>query len=193
MKACDKIDFVGKKVLDIGCWDGLWTFEAERRGAAEVVGADLISQRPNNTGATFEVAAALRNSKARFIPNLSVYEVEKLGEKFDIVLYLGVFYHLKDPIRSFTALRRVLNTGGHLVVEGAVITDPGCFANFYYRNPFYGDHTNWWVPTRDCLRQWVECTFLKITWDGDPHGDSINQRHTLVAEAVKGERPPLFG
>jgi tRNA (mo5U34)-methyltransferase len=44
MKAFDQIDFDQKKVLDIGCWDGLWSFEAEKRGAAEVYATDDVSQ-----------------------------------------------------------------------------------------------------------------------------------------------------
>jgi tRNA (mo5U34)-methyltransferase len=188
-KACDQIDFSRKRVLDIGCWDGMWSFEAERRGAAEVVGTDLVDQRPNAAESTLRVAAALRSSQVRYVPSLSVYEIEKLGKKFDIILYLGVFYHLKDPLRSFTSLRRVLKNGGSMIVEGAVLNDPGCFANFYYREPFYGDYSNWWVPTRDCLRQWVECSFMKITWEGAPFGDAVNQRHSLLAQAVKGKDP----
>jgi tRNA (mo5U34)-methyltransferase len=75
MKAMDQIDFRNKKVLDVGCWDGQWTFEAEKRGAAEVIAIDLVSQREFASHKTFEVAAALRGSAAKYRPDLSVYDV----------------------------------------------------------------------------------------------------------------------
>lgn len=87
----------GKRVLDIGCWDGFYAFEAERRGA-EVVAIDCW--RPE----TFFIAKEALNSKVEF-HEMSVYEVsrERLGV-FDIVLFLGVLYHLRHPL---LALERV--------------------------------------------------------------------------------------
>jgi tRNA (mo5U34)-methyltransferase len=190
-KAFDALDFRGKRVLDIGCWDGQWCFEAEARGAIEVVATDLVSQRDFSDHRTFEVAAALLGSKAEYLPNLSVYDAVSLGKKFDIVLYMGIYYHLKDPVRAFTTLRHVLHDGGLILIEGAILDQPGCFANFYYRATFCGDNSNWWVPTRDCLRQWVECSFFEIGWQGQPSGDGANHRHCLIAKAVR-RRDPLY-
>jgi tRNA (mo5U34)-methyltransferase len=187
--AFDTIDFKGKRVLDIGCWDGQWSFEAEARGASEVVATDLISQRDFTQQKTFQVAAALRGSNAIYIPDLSVYSAESLKKTFDIVLYMGIYYHLKDPLKAFTVLRRVLNDGGQLLVEGAILEQPGCFANFYYKQAFCGENSNWWVPTRDCLRQWVECSFFDIGWEGEHWGMGDNQRHCLVAHAVRRSDP----
>jgi tRNA (mo5U34)-methyltransferase len=189
--AFDAIDFRGKKVLDIGCWDGQWTFEAEDRGAREVVATDLISQRDFTEQPTFEVAAMLRGSAAKYRPNMSVYEAESIGGKFDIILYMGIIYHLKDPLMSLAILRRMLEVGGEVLFESAVLEQQGCFANFYYRNQFCGDQTNWWVPTRDCMRQWIECSFFKVRWEGAPWGHGDNQRHCMVAEAIQ-HRDPLY-
>jgi tRNA (mo5U34)-methyltransferase len=188
-RAFDQIDFTGKRVLDIGCWDGLWSFEAEQRGASMVVATDLVSQRDWQDQKTFEVAAALRGSRAKYIPDLSVYDVERLSETFDVVLYMGIYYHLKDPVLSFTTLRKVIRDGGQILVEGAVLENPGCFANFYYRDKFCGDNSNWWVPTRDCLKQWVECSYFNIEWNGAPWGHGDNQRHAVVARAVSHADP----
>jgi tRNA (mo5U34)-methyltransferase len=187
--AFDTLDFKGKRVLDIGCWDGQWSFEAEARGASLVVATDLVNQRSFNDQKTFQVAAALRGSKARYIPNMSVYDVGTIGETFDIVLYMGIYYHLKDPVRSLTSLRRVMRDNAQIIVEGAIIDQPGCFAKFYYREQFCGDNTNWWVPTMDCLKQWVECSFLEIDWNGEQWGHLDNQRHTIVARAVRRHDP----
>ncbi len=194
-RAFDQIDFRGKSVLDIGCWDGQWSFEAEARGASRVVATDLISQRDFSEQNTFCIAAAIRNSVAEYMPDLSVYDVHTLASKFDIVLYMGVYYHLKDPVSSITKLRNALNTGGKLLIEGAVLTEPGCHAKFFYKSQFCGDNSNWWVPTRDCLREWVECSFFDIQWEGEAWGHQDNQRHCIVAEAVNGKddlysRPP---
>src|SRR5687768_7795990 len=65
-KFIDSIDFRGKKVLDIGCWDGLWSFEAEKRGAAEVYATDLISQRNFHQLPTFELASRVLRSKVKY-------------------------------------------------------------------------------------------------------------------------------
>jgi tRNA (mo5U34)-methyltransferase len=120
-QAVRDIDFRGKKVLDIGCWDGLWSFEAEKRGAAEVYATDLITHRSHQMP-TFELAQQLLNSKAKYFPRQSVYAIEELGvSDFDVVLFAGVYYHLKDPLRALTALRRVMKEGAVILVEGAVI------------------------------------------------------------------------
>jgi tRNA (mo5U34)-methyltransferase len=120
-KAIGDIGFRGKKVLDIGCWDGLWSFEAEKRGAAEVYATDLITHR-NNQHPTFEFAQQILNSKVKYYPRLSVYDVETLGiNDFDVVIFAGVYYHLKDPVRALCTLRRVMKEGAILIVEGAVI------------------------------------------------------------------------
>jgi tRNA (mo5U34)-methyltransferase len=184
-KAMGDIDFRGKKVLDIGCWDGLWSFEAERRGAAEVYATDLISQR-NHQLPTFELAREALNSRVHHDAHLSVYDVERLGVRdFDVVIFAGVYYHLKDPLCALAALRRVMKDGAVLLVEGAVVDAepprPGLagrlarlfgrgpsaesgasYARFYYREPFACDDSNWWVPTVACLEQWVECNFFDV-------------------------------
>src|SRR3954451_15720527 len=110
-KAIGDIDFKGKKVLDIGCWDGLWSFEAERRGASEVYATDLLSQRSFKLP-TFELAHRSLNSRVKYFPNQPVTGIEKLGvHDFDVVIFAGVYYHLKDPLRALTALRRVMKEG----------------------------------------------------------------------------------
>ena len=186
LRAFDSIDFHGKTVLDIGCWDGYYSFEAEKRGAARVFATDLITQRKSAECPTFELAKELRGSKAEYFPQTSVYDVESLGVRdFDVVIYTGVYYHLKDPLRSFAKLRRVMKEGATIIVEGAVIDAPECYAKFYYRDPYVTDYSNWWVPTIPCLRQWVECNFLAPqhefgTWDAGRG----NLRFALTASAV---------
>src|SRR5437899_838495 len=71
--AFDALEFTGKKVLDVGCWDGLWSFEAERRGAREVYATDCVSQRPHRDQPTFALARQILESGVRYYPDLSAY------------------------------------------------------------------------------------------------------------------------
>jgi len=184
--AFDAVDFRGKKVLDIGCWDGLWSFEAEKRGATEVYATDILSQRPLGEYSTFEVARALRGSKAKYFSDVSVFDVAKLGVKdFDVVIYCGIYYHLRDPLLAFARLRQVMKDGGILITSGHVIPSDEVFARFYYKNAFAGDHTNWWVPSTPCLRQWIESSFFEIQTEHSTHPDV----RAITAAAVRRKDP----
>ena len=106
-------DLSGKRVLDIGCWDGFFSFEAERHGA-EVVAIDRW--RPENF---FKAHHAL-NSKVEF-HEMSVYELSrsKLGS-FDVVLFMGVLYHLQHPL---LALQRVCEMTQEIAVIESFVID----------------------------------------------------------------------
>ena len=160
----DRIDFRGKRVLDIGCWDGLWSFEAEKRGASEVYATDDVSQRSFSEQPTFALARDVLQSKVKYVPSVSVYDVRSLAvDDFDVVVFSGVYYHLKHPLLALAVLRQVMATGGMLIVEGPVIDDTKhCFATFFYHDLLCDDVSNWWVPTRRCLREWIECSSFEI-------------------------------
>ena len=86
-------NLAGQEVLDIGAWDGPYTFEFERRGA-KVTALDI--QNPDRTG--FNVSKKILKSNAMYIC-ASVYELpHEFKNKFDIVFYSGVYYHLKNPL-----------------------------------------------------------------------------------------------
>jgi len=210
LQVFDEIDFKGKKVLDIGCWDGLWSFEAEKRGAVQVYATDDISQRSFQNERPFLVAKEMLNSKVEYFPHTPVENVGNLpSPQFDIVLFLGVAYHLRDPLRALSILRNVTRSGGIIVVESAVYYEfRNSFANFFYTNSFHGDFSNWWIPTVRCLEEWVEaCYFRKkrtyfylkdtrakmiwllkaATWRFFP--GRFSGRAVVVAEAFKGKDP----
>ncbi|MDQ6797967.1 MAG: class I SAM-dependent methyltransferase [Actinomycetota bacterium] len=166
MRALDDIDFNGKKVLDIGCLDGLWSFEAERRGASEVYSIDKLGETAPGRQMYFETARDALGSKAHYIPDLSVYNVADIGvDDFDVILYLGVWYHLKDPLLAFSRLRQIMSDGGMLLGEGQVSDNETITAEFFYKRHFSDDPSNWWVPSIPCLREWVECSFFEIEAD----------------------------
>lgn len=113
------IDFRGKTVLDVGCWDGYWSFHAERRGAKAVLASDDFTQNWSSAGGVY-LAKELLRSNVEIDPHRSVYDLAGIGRTFDVVLCLGVFYHLWDPYHAFAQLRHCCHPGTVVVLEGNV-------------------------------------------------------------------------
>jgi tRNA (mo5U34)-methyltransferase len=140
-------DLRGKRVLDIGAWDGFYTFEMERRGA-HVVALDLFRNEK------FLLARDLVKSKAEYV----VGDICRLSSKdlgrFDIVLFFGVLYHVKHPVM---ALENVCSmTIDTAYVESYVIDDPADLnaipiLEFYERTELRGQYDNWVGPNVTCL------------------------------------------
>lgn len=104
-------DLAGKRVLDIGAWNGCYSFECERRGAGEVVAYSL--ENPDVTG--FNRLKALLGSRVKYVQG-SVYSLtpEDLGE-FDLILFFGVLYHLRYPLLAIDRIRTV--SRGDVLIE----------------------------------------------------------------------------
>src|SRR5579864_8959966 len=144
-------DLRGKRVLDIGAWDGWYSFEMERRGA-EVMAID------NWDNPRFREMHAILASRVEY-RQLDIYELtpERIG-RFDIVLFMGVLYHLKHPL---LALERVCAlTTGMAAVESFVLREehlPGQdvaklpIMAFYETDEFAGQTDNWVGPSLPCL------------------------------------------
>ena len=113
------VDFHGKSVLDIGCWDGYWSFYAERRGAASVLASDDVTQNWA-AGEGLRLAKRLLNSRVEIKQDVSVYHLERLGRTFDVILCLGVYYHLLDPFYGFAQIRHCCHADTLVIFEGAV-------------------------------------------------------------------------
>jgi tRNA (mo5U34)-methyltransferase len=111
-------DLSGLRALDIGAWDGPYSFELERRGA-EVTALDI--QDPDLT--LFNAVKEIKKSSATYV-RCSIYDAlpEALGT-YDLVLFVGVYYHLKNPALSLQRIRRLLKDEGALFIEGASGTD----------------------------------------------------------------------
>src|ERR671932_262566 len=88
-------DLTGMSVLDIGCNGGFYSIEMKRRGAARVLGVDHDSQYLDQA----RFAAKVLGFDIEF-RTLSVYELPSLKERFDLVLFMGVFYHLRNPLHA---------------------------------------------------------------------------------------------
>ena len=110
-------DLTGKSVLDVGAWNGCYSFECEKRGAQKVVAADLWN--PDYTG--FNDLKRYLNSQVTY-EQISVYDLssEQLGE-FDIVFFFGVLYHLRHPLLALDRLRTVCK--GELYLESHLVTN----------------------------------------------------------------------
>ncbi|MDE1820209.1 MAG: DUF1698 domain-containing protein [Euryarchaeota archaeon] len=114
-------DLSGRTVLDIGAWDGYFSFLAEERHASRVVAIDsfLSPEHHKDTLAAFELAKGVRGSKVEYRV-MDLFDAEELAESFDVILFLGVYYHLRDPIHALERLRSVLRPHGRLFMEGLV-------------------------------------------------------------------------
>jgi tRNA (mo5U34)-methyltransferase len=139
-------DLRGKRVLDVGAWDGWFSFECERRGA-EVVAVDCVALD------TFIEAKELLASKVEYL-TLDVNELSarRLGH-FDIVLFFGVLYHLRHPLLG---LEKAVELSTDLaLIESFVIQrenrDIPAVMEFYERTELGGQVDNWCGPSPECL------------------------------------------
>jgi tRNA (mo5U34)-methyltransferase len=148
----DRLD--GLSVLDIGAWDGFYSFEAKRRGAARVLATDSYSWSGEGWG-TKDGFRLARSALELDVEDLDI-DVMDLSEqavgRFDVVLLLGVLYHLRDPI---TALERAADvTADRLVIETETaltwLRSPA--AALYPQRELNDDDTNWWAVNPAALR-----------------------------------------
>jgi tRNA (mo5U34)-methyltransferase len=146
------LNLAGKSVLDIGCWDGAYSIAASRRGAARVLATDhyVWHDGPGDRRA-FEMA------REYLAPEIDVMDipVDELSEarvgRFDVVLFLGVFYHLRDP---FGVLERVASLAREVLVVESRLTqhlNPRPVMQFHPGASLENDPTNWWTPNRACM------------------------------------------
>jgi tRNA (mo5U34)-methyltransferase len=155
-------DLHGKSVLDIGCNAGFYSMEMKRRGAERVVGIDF----DDSYLAQARFAAEVNELDIEFA-KLSVYDVGTLAEKFDVVLFMGVLYHLRHPLLALDLIREHV-AGDMLVFQsmqrgsaevGEVqenyqfwdtdLFDAPEFPKLHFiEHRYANDPTNWWVPNR---------------------------------------------
>jgi len=141
-------DLTGLSVLDVGAWDGFFSFEAERRGAARVLATDSFcwGQGGWGTKAGFELARRALNSN---VEDLTIDPLDLSPETvgtFDVVFFFGVLYHMRHPLlaleRAFSVTRGQLIVNTH--VDLATIERPAIA--FYQGNELNNDSTNWCGP-----------------------------------------------
>lgn len=138
----------GQTVLDIGAWDGFYSFEAERRGASHVLATDSFSWDGGGWGTKkgFDLAKKTLKSKVEE-KKIDILDIspEKIGS-FDVVLFLGVLYHMRHPM---LALERVFSVTRKLLILETNV-DMTWYnrptLTFYPGSELANDHTNWFGP-----------------------------------------------
>jgi len=142
----------GLRVLDVGTRDGFFAFEMERRGA-EVVAVDYMEA--SRTG--FAVASEALGSQVQYVHENLLNLREELGQ-FDVVLFLGILYHLRDPMWGLEVMRS--RCRGEIYVETFVcdeeIANEAPVMRFYPRDSLRGDASNYWAPNMSCLQAMLE-------------------------------------
>ncbi len=167
----------GQRVLDVGAWDGFWSFEALKRGASQAVAIDdfsdflgSLSSSDRKAWDTFDLCQdALGYSQERCQrQELSVYDAteERLG-RFDTVFCFGLLYHLRHPLLALDRLSALCDRD--IYIECAILDDfspyrgglghgyPGgqMVMEFYPGSQYGRNATNWWAPTLACLARMV--------------------------------------
>lgn len=170
-------DLRGRTVLDIGCNGGFYSIEMKRRGADLVVGIDHDEQYL----AQARFAAEVTGMEIEF-HRMSVYEVERLGKAFDIVLFMGVAYHLRHPLLALDLLHEYA-VGETLVFqsllrgrpeieptqpdyefkETAVFNEPAYPRLHFVEKCYAHDPTNWWIPNPACAEAMLRSAGFSIT------------------------------
>jgi len=140
----------GKTVLDVGAFDGFFSFECERRGATRVLASDHAVWHGGHSEASkkgFELARRTLGSKVEDM-DIDVLDLspERVGGQYDVVLFLGVLYHMRHPLLSIEKVASV--TKEMLILETAVdmlgVKRPA--VAYYERDELGNDPSNWSGP-----------------------------------------------
>ena len=173
-------DLTGKTVLDIGAYDGFFTFEAERRGAKRVVAMDR--HPAGHLG--FALAHELSGSKAEYVIG-SVYDLSpETHGTFDVVLFFGVLYHLRHPLLALDKIHNICRE--YTLVETHVLDQyfihqgeispleklhlwlkDSPIMQYYPNNELNNDWSNWWAPNIQCLRTMLDTSGFRAELMGE--------------------------
>ncbi|HVF94053.1 MAG TPA: TIGR04290 family methyltransferase [Sphingomonas sp.] len=182
-------DLTGKTVLDIGCNAGFYSVEMARRGAARVVGIDSDER--------YLAQARLASRSLGFeqieFRNLDVYQVAALGETFDLVIFMGVLYHLRHPLLALDLIRehvagdlllfQTMQQGADEIAEvpenhpffmpggyekPSYFDDPAYPKMHFIERRFADDWTNWWAPNRACSAAMLRAAGFAILDNPEP-------------------------
>lgn len=180
----------GKSVLDIGAWDGAFSFAAEAWGARDVLATDHFCWGGPGWGtkAGFDLARKARGSKVRElevdIPDLTV---QRVGQ-FDIVLFLGVLYHLKNPLLALEQVAPLVRDVLVLDTETSLDTTSEPVMRFFPGAELNDDPTNWWAPNIACVEAMLRVAgFARVEYTHNPSSNRpINaQRDRFISHAFK--------
>ena len=169
-------DLTGKSVLDIGCNAGFYSLEMKRRGAAEVLGIDTDEHYLQQA----RFAAEIEEVDVEF-RRMAVWDIASLGRKFDLVIFMGVLYHLRHPLLAldlihehvakdlllFQSMQRgsrdiILVDSDYDFNAGAPFDSPGYPKLHFIEHRYAHDETNWWIPNRACVEAMLRSSGFSI-------------------------------
>lgn len=169
-------DLTGRSVLDIGCNAGFYSMEMKKRGAARVLGIDSDPRYL----AQARLASDVCELDIEF-RQMSVFQLAELREKFDLVLFMGVLYHLRHPLLALDLVRRhvardllvlqTLQRGSPHVLpveedypfSETKVFEEGNYPRMHFVEQRYcGDPTNWWIPNRACTEAMLRSAGFEI-------------------------------
>jgi tRNA (mo5U34)-methyltransferase len=169
-------DLRGKSVLDIGCNAGFYSIEMKKRGADRVLGIDFDETYLDQA----RFAAEVNEMDIEF-RKLSVYDVGLLGEKFDVVIFMGVLYHLRHPLLALDLIRehvvndllvfQSMQRGSNDIYpvekdypfeEKEIFEHHDFPCAYFIENKYSEDPTNWWIPNRSCAEAMLRSAGFKI-------------------------------
>jgi len=169
-------DLSGWRVLDVGCNAGFYSFELARRGAS-VLAIDVEDLYLEQARWAAGVLGVQRQVEFR---RMGVYEVARLAENFDLVWFMGVFYHLRYPLLALDLLaartRKMMvfqtlsmpgetvypDTEDHPITRREPLLDPGWPKMAFIEHRFAGDPTNWWVPNHAGIEAMLRSSGLRV-------------------------------
>ncbi len=169
------LDFTGKSVLDIGAWDGAFSFAAKRAGASRVVAADyLMWNDPFYQGRiTFELARKALGLDIEAVEvDVDAVNPARVG-RFDVVLFLGVFYHLFDAPKLTRQVSACATDLLILETHQDAINVPRPAMVMYPGRVLNNDPSNWWGPNPQCVYELLsEAGFSRVFYQDYP-GEGI--------------------
>lgn len=176
-------DLAGWRVLDVGCNAGFYSFELARRGASVLA----IDVDPRYLAQARWAAQQLGLERQVEFQQMGVYEIARSIERFDLVWFMGVFYHLRYPLLALDLLARRTrctmvfqsltmpgdtvyeNTQDHPIETREPLLHPGWPKMAFIEHRFAGDPTNWWVPNHAGVEAMLRSSGLRIV--GRPGGE----------------------
>jgi tRNA (mo5U34)-methyltransferase len=188
-------DLHGRSVLDIGCNGGFYSIAMKKRGADRVLGIDWDERYL----AQARFAAEVSEVDVEF-KRLSVYDVATLRERFDIVLFMGVLYHLRHPLLALDLLHEHVTRDLLIfqsMLRGSVDVEPiaedypfdetrvfdarGYPKLHFVERKYTGDQTNWWIPNRAAAEAMLRSAGFSTI--DHPEPEVFVCRHTTVPDA----------